>query len=86
VIKFIAGQLELPHKAWREYPWGKRTATYHRDEIREFFSFRKGSTEDAKEIAMLLVSDILTGCGGCVVYEGFLVFNFHKIPNNGLLN
>ena len=59
VIRFIADQLGLPHKAWREYPWGKRTATYHRDEIREFFSFRKGSTEDAKEIAMLLVSDIL---------------------------
>ena len=59
VIRFIADQLELSHKAWREYPWGKRTATYHRDEIREFFSFRKGLKEDSKEIYMLLVSDIL---------------------------
>jgi hypothetical protein len=59
VVKFIADQLELSHKAWREYPWGKRTATYHRDDIREFFDYRKGSKQDGKEMIRFLVYDIL---------------------------
>lgn len=59
VVKFIADQLELSHKAWREYPWGKRTATYHRDDIREFFDYRKGSKQDGKEMICFLVYDIL---------------------------
>ena len=59
VVRFIADQLGLSHKAWREYPWGKRTSTYHRDEIREFFGYRKSSKQDGKEIVRFLVNDIL---------------------------
>ncbi|WP_416222791.1 DUF4158 domain-containing protein [Trichlorobacter lovleyi] len=58
-IRFVADQLELSIKEWREYPWSGRVTTYHRNEIREFFSFRKASLHDAKAIQRWLTADLL---------------------------
>lgn len=58
-IRSIASQLELSIKGWREYPWTGRVTTYHRNEIREFFSFRKASLHDAKVIHRWLTADLL---------------------------
>jgi len=57
--RFVAGQLGLSIKAWRDYPWTGRVITYHRNEIRKFFGYRKTSIQDAKTMIRWLANDLL---------------------------
>jgi len=59
VIRFVANQLGIPSKVWRDYLWDGRTAKYHRNEIREFFGFRKASTQDIGILRKWLVEEFI---------------------------
>jgi hypothetical protein len=58
-VHFIAEQLDLPSKLWKDYPWTGRVVTYHRNEIRKFFDYRKTATKDTKLMVKWLVDDLL---------------------------
>jgi TnpA family transposase len=57
--RFVAGQLGLSIKAWRDYPWTGRAITYHRNEIRDFFGYRKATIRDAKAMFCWLANDLI---------------------------
>ena len=46
VISYIALQVEVSAKEWREYKWSGRTIEYHRAQIRTFFGFREATVAD----------------------------------------
>lgn len=58
-VRFVADQLKIPIKAWREYAWDSRAAKYHRGEIRDYFGYRKASNQDAKDLTKWLIEEFL---------------------------
>ncbi len=50
VISYIAKQLDLSPRVYREYEWQGRTIERHRAEIRDFFGFRESTLQDAQEL------------------------------------
>lgn len=59
VIRFIADQLGISNKIWRDYPWDGRAATYHRGEIRKFSGYSKTSKKATRALTSWLVEDVL---------------------------
>jgi len=59
VISYIAKQLDLSPKAYREYEWQGRTIERHRAEIRDFFGFRESTLQDAQELMGWLTQKVL---------------------------
>ena len=59
VIRFIADQLGISNKIWRDYPWDGRAATYHRGEIRKSSGYNKTSKKDTTALTTWLVEDVL---------------------------
>lgn len=47
VISYVARQLDLSPRAYRDYEWQGRTIERHRAEVREFFGFRESTIQDA---------------------------------------
>ncbi|WP_319585670.1 Tn3 family transposase [uncultured Desulfobulbus sp.] len=59
VIRFVANQLGISSKSWRDYSWVGRATKYHRDEIRKFLDYRKTSTQDIRILRKWLVEEFL---------------------------
>ena len=59
VIRFIAAHLEMSSRAWHDYSWNRRSAKYHRGQIRVFFGYRKASQKDIKVLLESLLDDFL---------------------------
>ncbi len=59
IVQFIAEQLDIPIAVWPEYPWGGRSATYHRSKIRKWFGFRASTRSDHRVLENWLLTDRL---------------------------
>lgn len=59
VISYVAKQLDLSPRVYREYEWQGRTLERHRAEIREFFGFRESTRQDAQELIEWLTEKVL---------------------------
>lgn len=59
IVSYIAAQLGLSTRAWREYEWQGRTIERHRSQIREFLGFRESSLQDLREVKAWLCEKVL---------------------------
>jgi uncharacterized protein (DUF4415 family) len=59
VIAYIAKQLFMDSNLFSQYDWNKRSARYHRAEIRDFFGFREATVQDTEAVADWLEHHIL---------------------------
>ncbi|HRH44988.1 MAG TPA: DUF4158 domain-containing protein [Pyrinomonadaceae bacterium] len=59
VIAYLAKQLKLVSRIFAEYDWQSRSATYHRQLIREKFGFREATLLDQEAAVNWLISEIL---------------------------
>lgn len=59
VISYIALQVEVLAKEWREYKWSGRTIEYHRAQIRTFFGFREATVADFHSLSEWLSENVL---------------------------
>jgi len=50
VVTFIAKQVEVAAKQYREYEWLGSTFVYHRAQVRAFFGFREATVQDAQDL------------------------------------
>lgn len=59
VVSYIALQVEVSAKEWREYKWSGRTIEYHRAQIRTFFGFREATVADFHSLSEWLSENVL---------------------------
>lgn len=59
IVSYIATQLGLSTRAWREYEWQGLTIERHRSQIREFLGFRESSLQDLQEVKAWLCEKVL---------------------------
>ena len=59
VVAFIAKQVEVSAKQYREYEWLGSTFVYHRAQVRAFFGFREATVLDAQDLTEWLGQKVL---------------------------
>lgn len=59
VVAFLAKQLQMVARTFSEYDLQSRSATYHRQQIREKFGFREATVLDQEAAINWLVSEVL---------------------------
>ena len=59
IINHIASQVNVSPEEYQHYNWSGRMARYHRNQIREFFGFRKAQVKDAKALVHWLVENVV---------------------------
>ncbi len=76
VINHIADQVGVSPEDYQQYDWSGRMAMYHRNQIREFFGFRRATVEDAKALVDWLLTSVLSRVAALehlkeIVYQRF---------------
>lgn len=59
VVSYIAKQIFSEPSLYSKYDWNGRAIKYHRSQIREFFSFREDTIQDAHEMTEWLCQHVL---------------------------
>jgi TnpA family transposase len=59
VVAYVAKQVNVAPEEYLRYDWRGRMITYHRTQIREFFSFREAREQDAVDLAAWLAHQVL---------------------------
>ena len=79
VVSYIAKQLSLSPRLFRDYGSPKRTTSRHRVEIREFFGFREATLEDARAMKDWLCQRVLIYDRNEVYLEEALYQRFRQL-------
>ncbi len=59
MVDYIAKQVTCLPEIFARYDWSSRSASYHRAQIREFFSFRECGAEDIENLYSWILEDVV---------------------------